>query len=335
MTRATGMGPLPQLLEVQESSKAVHRAFADAGLPISLISDRQHLVPLHALIRLFERSAQLSGDPVFGLHVGLEMAPQEYGLWLRYSLQAPTLRQGISRLARCLVLHQFGGQLSMEPRGAGRVAWRYWHSDMGDPCAAHHADHVVPVMIQFAQAYLGQHWRPERIKVGYPRDRAFSLREDALGVPWCAGQRSVALVFPARCLAARARSENSVRADAPLLTSIEVLADQRRQEARDPLASVEAIITLRLLDGQTDIGGAAEALGVGPRSLQRILARDGVSYRAVLERVRMKRAKALISETERPLTHIAFDMGYSDPAHFSRAFSRYFGYPPSRLRTAA
>ena len=54
----------------------------------------------------------------------------------------------------------------------------------------------------------------------------------------------------------------------------------------------------------------------------------------MLDRVRMDRAKALIGETGSTLAEVAEQVGYSDPAHFTRAFRRRFGVPPSRLRTA-
>jgi iron complex transport system substrate-binding protein len=48
----------------------------------------------------------------------------------------------------------------------------------------------------------------------------------------------------------------------------------------------------------------------------------------------MDRAKALIAETNATLSEIAEEVGYSDPAHFSRAFRRHVGVPPSRLRAS-
>jgi AraC-like DNA-binding protein len=106
------------------------------------------------------------------------------------------------------------------------------------------------------------------------------------------------------------------------------------RQREDGIERLAAIVALRLLDGRTDIDGAARMAGLGRRTLQRLLDAEGKTYRTLLDRVRMDRARALIRETETPLWEIAGLVGYSDPAHFSRAFSRYFGHPPSSEREA-
>lgn len=47
---------------------------------------------------------------------------------------------------------------------------------------------------------------------------------------------------------------------------------------------------------------------------------------------RMQRSKTLILEGKLTVSEIAFMIGYKNPAHFTAAFKRKFGYPPSDLR---
>jgi len=63
--------------------------------------------------------------------------------------------------------------------------------------------------------------------------------------------------------------------------------------------------------------------------LRKLFSRElGISPSHKLTELRMQRAKLLIAE-QRPLKEIAERVGYSDVFQFSRAFKRYFGYPPS------
>jgi AraC-like DNA-binding protein len=94
---------------------------------------------------------------------------------------------------------------------------------------------------------------------------------------------------------------------------------------------VEVMIRLRLMDRNSDIGGLSRILALSPRSLQRGLAALGVSYRQLLSKARMQRALELLETRDASLTEIALDLGYSDLAHFTRAFKQHFGHPPSRL----
>lgn len=334
MTYATGLGPLPALLEARGGSKSVARAFAAQNLPLALVSDRTHRVPLAALIGLFDGAARLAGDPRFGLHVGLAMAPGEYGRWGVFALQAPTLSGALSRLARCVVLHQVGGALVLHSRPGGRVLWEYRQSAVTGAEAMHHTDHVIPVMLRVLRAYNGTDWAPCSIETSRPDTGDASAREDATLAPWRFDSGANGIVFPAAALWAR-RGVPTGADQPPLISSAEVLAEIRLRRAERDIDRLSAIVALRLLDGRTDLDGAARMAGLGSRTLQRRLEGEGVSYRALLDDVRMDRARALIRDTDAPLSDIADLVGYSDPAHFTRAFRRRFGIPPSADRNAA
>ncbi|MFZ6645644.1 AraC family transcriptional regulator ligand-binding domain-containing protein [Undibacterium sp. TJN25] len=77
----------------------------------------------------------------------------------------------------------------------------------------------------------------------------------------------------------------------------------------------------------------ATALGTSPRSLHRLLSREGTSYFHITETVRMERAKRLLlagATTE----DVAERLGYSDARSFRRAFKRWTMLTPSDFRLA-
>jgi len=47
---------------------------------------------------------------------------------------------------------------------------------------------------------------------------------------------------------------------------------------------------------------------------------------------RIESARHLLAESTMTITQIAADLGYHDPAHFSRQYRRYTGQPPSTHR---
>ncbi|MBK8968124.1 MAG: response regulator [Lewinellaceae bacterium] len=51
-----------------------------------------------------------------------------------------------------------------------------------------------------------------------------------------------------------------------------------------------------------------------------------------IRKVRLHKAKVLLQTTELNISEIAYDLGFTDPAYFSRAFSQEFGVPPSGVR---
>lgn len=78
----------------------------------------------------------------------------------------------------------------------------------------------------------------------------------------------------------------------------------------------------------------ASTLGISPRSLHRLLAREGASYSHIAESVRMGRAKRLLLEGH-GTEQVAEQLGYSDERSFRRAFQRWTLLTPSEYRNSA
>jgi AraC-like DNA-binding protein len=53
-----------------------------------------------------------------------------------------------------------------------------------------------------------------------------------------------------------------------------------------------------------------------------------------LIRVRLSRAMRLLTGTERPITQIAYDVGFADSNYFARKFRQVTGHSPSAYRAA-
>jgi len=332
VTHATGMGPLPDLLEERTGRKTVETVFSEVGLPLALIDERSHRLPMPLLARLFQRAAGRAGDPLFGLAVGSAMAPGDYGMWARYAMQARTLGEGIHRAIRTLHLHESGTAMRLVSRAGELAAWEYWHPRISGPLFCQHSDHLIPVMIRFVQGFLGVDWSPLRVELAYTSSQEFGDHEAESRCAWVCAQPNVAVVMRSSELRAKGPLLDGPPSALPLLGYRDVVADSTRPLVGGPLDHVAATMSLRLLDGSHDIDGAAHLLGTTSRTLQRRLEAHGLSYRVLLTRLRMQRAKSLIVETDAPLKKIGADLGYSDPAHFTRAFAKYFGYAPSHLR---
>ena len=76
----------------------------------------------------------------------------------------------------------------------------------------------------------------------------------------------------------------------------------------------------------------AEILGITPRTLQRHLKNSGLTYQEVIDQLRYESALPLLKDQQQNLLEIALELGYSDAAHFSRAFRRWAGISPSEYR---
>ncbi|MCO5397521.1 AraC family transcriptional regulator [Ralstonia soli] len=88
-------------------------------------------------------------------------------------------------------------------------------------------------------------------------------------------------------------------------------------------------------DNQPTLEDLARFLGISPRTLDRQLKKEGSSLRDLATDVRNGRARELLLDETLPISQIAYRLGFTDVANFSRAFRRANGVSPSDYRRAA
>jgi AraC-like DNA-binding protein len=77
----------------------------------------------------------------------------------------------------------------------------------------------------------------------------------------------------------------------------------------------------------------AEEAGVSPRHVDRMFSEAyGMTPKAYIVKLRMHKACALLRRTEKSITDIAFECGYSDSNYFARVFRKSCGMSPQNYR---
>jgi AraC family transcriptional activator of pobA len=114
-------------------------------------------------------------------------------------------------------------------------------------------------------------------------------------------------------------------------------ATQAAPAARDTPSSAllrrfERLIDTRLPE-HASVADCARALAVTPTHLSRVLrAATGQPASRLIEARRMREARRQLAYTNLQVASIAYALGYADPAHFSRVFSRVEGMSPRAFR---
>jgi len=107
-------------------------------------------------------------------------------------------------------------------------------------------------------------------------------------------------------------------------------------EVRRSLVEAAKLAIEERLQRPPSLGEIAEALGCSTFHLSRTFHREsGLPVRRYLDRSRLRTALERLAEGETDLTGLALDLGYADHSHFTNAFRREFGMPPSRFRQRA
>lgn len=94
----------------------------------------------------------------------------------------------------------------------------------------------------------------------------------------------------------------------------------------------DALLETRLLQHRT-VADCARTLAVTPTHLSRVLRRaTGQPASRLIEARLMREARRQLAYTSLQVASIAYTLGYADPAHFSRVFSRVEGLSPRAFR---
>jgi AraC-like DNA-binding protein len=111
--------------------------------------------------------------------------------------------------------------------------------------------------------------------------------------------------------------------------------EMAKKKEKPPLfrRRVEAELAPLLATGPLRVGPVAKALGCSRQTLYRRLKAEGLTFAQVLDGLRRREALKLVRDAALPVKEIAWRLGFSDPAAFSRAFKRWTGKSPQAFRT--
>ncbi len=322
LTKARSLGPIVDAVE--RAGGNVARVFSRADLPLRLIECPEQLIPLRSQLCLLEYAAREIGDPVLPARLSLTAGVVGLGALGQLALAAERLDAAIANTN-----HLMGSLLQSSTRIQliirDKVAM--WSYTVTDPCEIGRQKNellALGYMTDLVRSFMGRTWTPLRAVVSGSRLEARSEVELTLGTDLSLSTEAV-LYFPVDQLEA----SKPIRSVQPSSAG-----SCDRPIGDDLLTCIEHLILLNLLDGRPTIDRLSHRLGMSRRTLQRRLAEQGTSFDAVLKAVLERQAETMLALPGPSISQIAYQLGYTDPAHFTRAFIAWKGMSPRAWRLA-
>jgi AraC-like DNA-binding protein len=316
---------LGDAIEAEIGCSALQAAMHMAGLPdISLFTQRAYLPHLGQLVFLEAVARRTERNLAWILKNNLRVS--EYGAFGAYVTGGKTFGAALARTVAGMPWHPSHDRIFLARHGD--VMRLTYSSHVRDaPGYRQYAPLAACVLLSIARPYCGRDATARLIRIDAPREGASSDWERFFGCEVRFDCENLSLDFDVDKL-----SLPRLVGPSPAATTIEDVAREASRSApRDLVGVAEQLIRLAVLDGVVHLDSIAEQLRLGPRTFRRRLEAEGVSFRDLVKRHRIERASELLGDGTFSVRNVALAVGYSDAAHFVRAFKRETGRTPREL----
>ena len=307
--------------------------FRRAGLDPARLAQPLARFSYSAIQRLWGISLESSGDPCFGLRAAGFWHPTTFHA-LGYSwLASRNLEEAFERLVR------YSSVVNTASKGLLRI-----EKTKDSFCLVANVSRAnpkpLPVAMEAGMATIlgmcrnayGNHFRPLAIDLNHSETGCARQLAELFDAPVRYSQAEYRLAIDPGIVSKSLATANPelVRVNDKVVT--DYLA---RLDRADIVMRVRSELIKRLPDGRVGESEIAAALNLSLRSLQRKLEDQGVSYSRLLDDTRRDLGMQYVRSPQYSLNEIAYLLGFTEPANFSRAFKRWYGQPPSQLRKSA
>lgn len=301
-----------------------------AGIDPRDLDNPDARIPAHRYSMLMRLAQQATCDTGLALRFGAEVGMAEVSILGLIMEASATMGEALAQMQRYGRL-----AIAIDARLPPRFALQHRHGAL--LLVDHRAEpNDFPEMTEeaFAQLTCGPRRfleRPHvlRVYVTHPAPAHADLYAEIFGCPVTFEAGFNALELPPDI------------ADWPIAGSRSYVLDLLRERGDRLLAEgLRTGVGLRLKEalrrvlhqGEPSADVMAEQLGYSRSTLFRRLRSEGTSFSRVLDELRRDVAMAHLNRGPTSLADVAYLVGFSDPAAFSRAFVRWTGQPPGRYR---
>lgn len=308
------------------------RLMAETGFEASWLGDAEARMPLAVEERLWDRAAELTGDPLFGLHAAAAIRPGAFDV-LDYAVRtAPDLRSALQRLARYnRLVHDLATFELIPESTAVRVEHRFGGTP-ARPCRQA-AEFTLASLVVVASQMSARTVRALAVEFAHPAAGDAEAFRSVFGV-------LPRFDAPVSCLTlADEVLDRPVPAGDPALSRIVTAHAEQLLAAHEPLhegtaAQVRRQLAEGMANGPMTLKQIAHRLHLSERSLQRRLDEEGTRFADLVDGVRRELALRYIADERLALGEVAYLLGFAEPSPFHRAFKRWTGTTPAAARRA-
>ena len=301
--------------------------FESAGFRPEDFRDPDHFLPFVKASYLLERCCVATSCDHFGFLLGQRVRVSDFGLVGFMVRSADTVGRALQILLEFLDLFDDAGYLTLDI-GDNTAVMGYTLFEPGVRAADQIYDMSMTVMANTMRALCGESWRPTEVVLPREKPASAASYQRYFRAPVRFGAHVTAIAFSGKWL-----DHQPPAADEMLFGYLKSEADEiHRNSNASAMNKLPLVISQGLMQGRFLARQVAENLGMHERTLQRLLAESGTTYRHQLGTIRFSLAQQLLEVTTMTISEIAVATGYNSSSAFIRAFERWTKFSPGAWR---
>ena len=276
------------------------------------------LVPTGKIIDAAELGATLSGQNNFGILLGARADYRSFGALAAMVDPICTVYDVLEQTARYVVLLNSGVTLSIA-HGRGNSSFRFEVVCPSQHAPQQYIETQMLVLLTLCRLLLGSNWSPILIKFEHAQISPSATYQKAYGCDVEFNQRLNAIV------ATHADFEREITiAETPLHDMVQRLLNEQMQSGPKALVhQIETLLPSLLLVGKATIEQVGKALEITPRTLQRRLHEQELTFKRLVTNTRLKVADDCKRRGDTDGERLAAVLGFSDPTAASRFLRKH------------
>lgn len=303
------------------------RLLTAAGVDPAAVGDFGSFIGYVAALEAIETAAGETGAGDFGRRLASRQGIEVLGPVGVAARTAPTLGKAIGTLVRYLRAYTPANQPRLVPAGPDVQRFHLERTMSDLPPYSQGAEVGLTLALRVVRLLAGPDWRPVLVEVAHqPLASPLDYRRH-FGAPVEFGQPANGFLVRATDLERPLSTDASTHEQ--LVGYLRSIAEYQPEGV---VPVVDDLVRRLLPGGRADLPTVATELGVHPRTVQRRLEEEGVTFGEVVEGVRRRTAEAYLRDTDMSLRHLATELGYLEQSTFSRAGRRWFGMSPQEYR---
>jgi AraC-like DNA-binding protein len=314
--------------ELQQRKLDAPAIFDAAELDPAMLQDPNARFPATRMSRLWQLAEERSGDPAIGIAIGMRWSPTTFHALGYAWLASATLAQAFHRLSRYSQLINDASEFTLTTTGTNYLVTGAV-KDPGFVLAPVTIQATTVAIARMCRMLLGESFSPIEVQFPFAPTASTLALETNLRAPLRFGCERAGMLIDRQDMERPLPTANPELSRSSEEIAMKYLSrlDQQQLAQQVRRRIVEALPSGRIRE--EDI--AAE-LHLSTRTLQRRLLDEGESFGELLQNIRRELAQNYIDDSQLNLNEIAYLLGFSDQANFTRAFKRWFGATPSDWR---